>query len=172
MEASRWQKQHIHFERNIWVISGIISVLLISILLALGFTIEMAGVFFILVFVLLRVSLAFIFKNRYGNSLVRVLKYEYEELEHDFRMVFKHKNVRFYRQTEEDAYIYEFPGRNGLTMTVQPHFLSYDREQPATKLTLQLLNAKNTAFAETLAEAIDEIVDQRTNSAQQRPQPT
>jgi hypothetical protein len=35
--------------------------------------------------------------------------------------------------------------------------------QPVTKVTLRVLNAKNKAFAEMLAESIDEIADQRAN---------
>ena len=67
MVSSRWQKQHIHFQRIVWAVSAAISILLIILLLSFGFGIEVAGVFFILVFVIMRVSLAFIFKNRYAN---------------------------------------------------------------------------------------------------------
>lgn len=163
MLASRWQKQHIHFQKIVWGVSAVVSLLLIILMLLLGFGMEVAGVFFIIVFVLLRVSLAFIFKNRYGNSLVRVLKFNYEELERDFRIVFKNNNIRFYRKSEDDAYLYEFPGRN-LSMIVQPYWLSPDSEQPATKVTLQLLNEKNKEFAESLADSIDEMADLRAKS--------
>jgi hypothetical protein len=132
-------------------------------LLSLGFGIEVAGVFFIIVFAIMRVSLAFIFKNRFANSMVRILKFDYEEIERDFRIVFKNKNIRFYRRSEEDAYRYEFPGHS-LSMTAQPYWLSPDREQPATRLTLYVLNAKNEAFAEMLADSIDEMADRRANN--------
>ena len=165
MGASRWQKQHIYFQSIIWVASAVISLLLIIILVSLGFEIETAGVFFILVFVLLRVLLAFIFKNRFANSMVRILKMDYEEIERDFRMLFKNKSIRFYRKLGDDAYSYEFPGRN-LNMTVQPHWLSIDMNQrPATKVTLRLLNEKNKEFAEMLANSIDQMVDQQANGS-------
>ena len=164
MVSSRWQKQHIHFQRIVWAVSAIISILLIILLLSLGFGIEVAGVFFILVFVIMRVLLAFIFKNRFANSMVRILKFDYKEIERDFRTVFKNKYIRFYRKSEDDAYRYEFPGHS-LSMTVQPYWLSSDMTlQPATLVTLRVLNAKNTAFAEMLADSIDEMVDQRANS--------
>ncbi|MCA9930038.1 MAG: hypothetical protein KC419_16255 [Anaerolineales bacterium] len=160
MVSSRWQKQHIHFQRIVWAVSAIISILLIILLLSLGFGIEVAGVFFILVFVIMRVLLAFIFKNRFANSMVRILKFDYEEIERDFRFVFKDKNISFKQKSEEDAYHYEFPWHR-LSMTVQPYWLSPDKEQPAAKVTLHELTAKNEAFAEMLADAIDEMADRR-----------
>ena len=163
MVSSHWQKQHIYFRTIVWAVSAVISTLLIILLLSLGFSIEVAGIFFILVFVIMRVSLAFIFKNRYGNLMVRILKFDYEEIERDFRILFKNKNIRFYRKSEEDTYCYEFPGRS-LNMTVQPYWLSYDmNRQPVTKVTLHELSAKNEEFAEMLAESIDEMADQRAN---------
>ena len=162
MKSSRWQKQHIRFQSIVWAISAAISILLIILLLLLGFTIEMAGVFSIISFVILRVLLALILKNRYANSMVRILKFDYEELERDFRIVFKNQNISFKRHSEEDAYRYEFPWYR-LSMTVQPYWLSPDRERSATKVTLYELTAKNKAFAEMLAASIDEMADQRVN---------
>lgn len=52
-----------------------------------------------------------------------------------------------------------FPGIS-LSMIVQPYWLSSDSEQSATKVTLHVLNAKNEAFAEMLADSIDEMMDQ------------
>lgn len=161
MVSSRWQKQHIHFQGLVWGISTVISILLIILLLLLGFGIEVTGVFFIVVFFIVRVSLAFIFKNRYANSMVRILKFDYEEIERDFRIVFKEKNIRFYRNSEDDAYRYEFPGHS-LSMTVQPYWLSIDMNKPVTKVTLHVLTAQNKAFAEMLAESIDDMAAQLT----------
>jgi len=163
MAASRWQKQHIHFQRIVWGISAVVSIFVIILLLLLGFRIEVAGVFFILVFAITRISLAFILNNRFANSMVRILKFDYEEIERDFRIVFKNKNISFKRISEEDVYRYEFPWHR-LSMTVEPYWLSPDSEKPATKVTLQILNAKNKAFAEMLAKSIDEMADQLANS--------
>ncbi len=162
MRSSRWQRQHIHFQSIVWGVSAVISILLIIILLLLGFRIEVAGIFFIIVFVILRISLAFILKNRFANSMVRILKFDYEKIERDFRIVFKEKSIRFYRKSEEDAYYYEFPGHS-LNMIVEPYWL-HNNAPPATLVTLRVLNAKNKAFAEMLADAIDEMADQLANN--------
>lgn len=163
MVSTRWQKQHLNFRRVVWGISAVISILLILLLLLLGFRVEVAGIWFLIVFMFFRVSLAFIFKNRYANSMVRILKFDLEEIERDLRMVFKEKGIRFHRDAEEETYTYEFPGRH-LSMTAQPYWLSIDMNaKPVTKLTLLVLNAKNKEFAEMLAGAIDEMAENRTN---------
>jgi hypothetical protein len=125
---------------------------------------ETAGVFFILVFAIMRILLAFLFKNRYANMMVRTLKFDPEEIEYDLRKVFKNNHIRFYRKSEDDGYGFDFPGRN-LSMTVQPKWLSHDSNKPVARVTLQVLNAKNKAFAEKLAESIDEMANQRANIA-------
>ena len=164
MSTSSWQKQHLHFQRYVWGASAVLSLILISILLALGYSIEVAGTIFILVFVLLRVSLAFIFNNRYANSMVRVLKFDYEELERDFRIVFKNESIRFFRRSEEDAYLYEFPGYK-LNMVAEPYWLPIDiNPKPVTKVTLKVVTAENREFAERLAAAIDEMAAGRAKS--------
>lgn len=163
MVSSHWQKQHTDQMETIWVVSAAISFLLITLLLWLGYRIEVAGVFFILIFVIMRISLAFILKNRYANSMVRILKFDYEEIEWDFRMVFKDKHILFYRKIEEDTYRYEFPGHS-LIMTVEPYWLSQENEQSVTKVTLFELTAKNEEFAALLAESIDEMANRRAEN--------
>ena len=50
-------------------------------------------------------------------------------------------------------------------MIVQPYWLSSDMDQqPATKVTLRILTAKNEEFAEMLAKSIDEMANQRANN--------
>ncbi|MEZ4591979.1 MAG: hypothetical protein R3D55_12685 [Chloroflexota bacterium] len=165
MAASRWQKQNIYFQPIVWASSAIISFLLILILSSLGWGIEVASASFLVAFVVLRVALAFVLKNRFTNSMVRVLKFDYEELERDFRTLFKLKFIRFYRKIEEEAYSYEFPGRD-LRMTVRPYWLNSDMSQPpATKVTLRIVNAQNKEFAEMLADSIDEMAVQRAARA-------
>ncbi|MCB8986047.1 MAG: hypothetical protein H6659_19615 [Ardenticatenaceae bacterium] len=161
MASSRWQKQNMHLWKIVWAASGVMATLLFILLLLLGWGIETAGALFLVAFFTLRILLAFILKNRFANSMVRILKFNYEDLERDFRTVFKNKYVRFYRKSEEDAYRYEFPGHN-LKMAVQPYWRSGDM-QPATLVTLYVLNAKNEAFAEMLAESIDEMMEQRAH---------
>lgn len=167
MSAFRWQKQHIYYPRIVWGVSAVISFLLILIMLVFGFSIEVAGVFFLLTFAALRLLLAYLFKNRYANSMVRLLKSDYEALERDFRMVFKNNQIRFTRQTDAEAYSYDFPGHS-LSMTVQPHWAQIESPaRPFTKVTLHELTAKNEAFAQTLAESIDEMIEQRPDQKTQ-----
>ncbi len=102
----------------------------------------------------------FALRDRFANSMVRILKFNYEELERDFRMVFTDKHIRFNQKPEEDAYRYEFPDHS-LSMIVQPHWIIKSFTMPPiTKVTLRDLTAKNEAFAEMLAESIDEMARQ------------
>lgn len=160
MKPSRWQKRHIHFERIVWGASGVVACLLILVMLALGYSLETAGIFFILIFVAMRLALAFLFKNRYGNSMVRILKFDHEEIERDFRIVFKNHHISYKRTSKDEGYCYEFPWHR-LSMTVEPYWLSYERDKPVTKVTLRVINEKNSAFADMLAQSIDEMANER-----------
>lgn len=165
MLSSRWQKQNRNLQNIVRVISAAVAILLSLLLLSLGLLdITEMSLLFLAFFLIAEVAWAFALKNRFVDSMVRLLKFNYEEIERDFRKVFKDKFVRFYRRTEEDAYSYEFPGHS-LIMTVQPHWI--DRNEttpPVTKVTLHKLTAKNEEFAEMLAESIDEMADQRANT--------
>ena len=113
--------------------------------------------------------LTFSLENRYGTSMIRILRVDYKVIERDFRMMFKDKHIQFYKRTDEDAYSYEFPGHN-LVMTVEPyvlHHLVVARQmtsQSATAVILRELSSKNKAFAEMLAQSIDELAQQRADS--------
>ena len=161
MVSTRWQKQHSYFGIITWGISAAISLLLITFMMLLGYWSEEAWLtlFFIFVFIIMRVFLGYLLKNRFGNSLVRLLKFDYEEIERDFRILFRDKHIRFNRNLEEDNYSYEFPGYS-LTMFVKPWWVNLE-QGPVTKVTLYELTAKNKAFAEMLAESIDEMANQR-----------
>lgn len=159
MGISRWQKQNKYFWEWVWGLSAAMALLVVALLMALGYGVEVAGGGFLITFFALRIVLAFVFKNRFANVMVRVLKLNYEEIERDFRWIFKEKHVNFKQSTDEESYSYEFPWRK-LNMTVQPHWVSPDKK-PVTRVTLHTLNAKNMEFAEMLAEAIDEMEQQR-----------
>lgn len=165
MVSSYWQRQNTNIRNTVRLISVAISVLLSLLFLSLGLLdIAETSLIFLALFMITEVILAFTFKNRYANSMVRVLKFDLEEIERDFRMVFKNKHVRFYRKSEEGAYSYEFPGHS-LIMTVQPHWVQRDpTSEPVTKVTLHKLTAKNEEFAEMLANSIDEMANQLHNN--------
>lgn len=70
MKASRWQKQNIYFQPIVWAVSAVVSFLVIIVLFSLGWGIEVASASFLGTFVILRVLLAFVLKNRFTNSMV------------------------------------------------------------------------------------------------------
>ena len=164
MASSRWQKQNKHIQNIIRIIALVISILLSILFLLLELLdIVYLSLIFLTVFTITEVTWLFIIKNHFADSLVRVLKFDYEELDFDFRMLFKNNQIRFYRELKEDSYQYEFPGHS-LFMTAQLHWISRDQLIPAaTKITLHTVTAKNEAFAQTLADAIDEMAIERAN---------
>lgn len=165
MVSPNWQKQNLNLRNIVRAGSLVVSLLLSILLVSLDFlTIVQTSLLFLALFMLTEIVLAFTLKHRYANSLVRVLKFDYEEIEYDFRMLFKNKQIRFEREIEDEAYRYEFPGHT-LSMTVQPHWVRKDFATPAvTKVTLHELTAENTPFAEMLAASIDEMASQRAGN--------
>jgi hypothetical protein len=108
--------------------------------------------------------LAFTLLKHQANSMIRVLKFSYEEIERDFRILFKDNNIHFNRKTEEDAYHYHCPGFRNLGMTIQRYDLlnlgvknQNEMVLSATKITLADLDPENKVFAENLAGLIDEM---------------
>jgi hypothetical protein len=117
--------------------------------------------------------LAFLILKHQANSMIRVLKFGYQEIERDFRILFKNNNIHFNRKTEEEAYHYNFPGQSNLGMTIQPYALMNlgvgDQKEmilSATKITLGDLDTENKAFAEKLADLIDEMAKNLTKQPQ------
>lgn len=168
MVSSRWEKQNTsRFNIAFWV-------LLVSIF-AIGFPAALLGLegrsalAASIIGLMAGIVLAFVLLRRYANSMIRVLKFDYEDIERDFRLLFKDNNIPFNRKNEEEAFRYNFPGQN-LSMTIQPYqLLNLGVEDqkalilPATKITLGELNAENQAFAEKLAGLIDEMANLRAN---------
>ena len=164
MASSRWQKQNTHIQNIVRIIAFVISILLSILFLSLKLLdIVNLSLIFLTIFMITEVSWLFILKNHFADSLVRVLKFDYEELDWDFRMLFKNNQIRFYRELKDDSYRYEFPGHS-LFMTVQRHWISRDQLIPAaTKITLHKVIAKNEAFAQTLADTLDDMAKERVN---------
>ena len=163
MVSSRWDKQNSdRFNIAFWT-------LLVSIMV-IGFPawlFELKGwsaLIASIVGFLGGVVLAFTLLKSQANSMVRVLKFSCQEVERDFRFLFKDNNIHFYRKTEEDAFRYYFPGHSNLGMTIQRYELlnlgvkgQNKMILPATKITLGDLDEENKAFAEKLAGLIDEM---------------
>ena len=115
--------------------------------------------------VVVGMTVSIIIGNRYAKSMVRILRFEYEEIERDFRLLFKDNHIQFHQRTEEDGYRYDFRGHR-LSMTIEDYQIPDSGEGqttwflPAPQVTLSELNPKNQAFAERLAGLIDEMAIQ------------
>lgn len=124
------------------------------------------GILIVVLIVVVGMTVSITIGNRYARSMVRILKFEHEEIERDFRVLFKDNHIQFHRRTEEVGYRYNFYGHR-LSMTIEPYQLVSTGEEgqmtwflPATRVTLGELNTKNQAFAGSLADLIDEMADQ------------
>lgn len=164
MVSSRWQK-HDLFIRNVGLGVTFCAAILLALLASLqgeGQGVEMVG----MAVAVLGIWLSLAVGKRYAKSMIRVLKFDYEEIERDFRLLFKENNIRFSRKMEASIYRYDFFGHS-LSMTVEPYGLmnlglgdGKSMILPATQITLGKLDAKNQAFADKLANLIDEMANQ------------
>ena len=157
MRSLRWAKQNTTIWYSGWVITIIVCSVMRTLLLSLGGM----GLLITILVLIVGLTLTGILRNRYANSMERVLLFNYEEVESAVRVVFKDKNIRFSRNTEEELYIFKFSWPN-LTLTIERHtFLDiHMAPQPATKVTLHGVNAKNQGISEMLAKYIDEVDNQ------------
>ncbi|MFN2171872.1 MAG: hypothetical protein ACK2U0_18715 [Candidatus Promineifilaceae bacterium] len=133
MISSGWQKQNFHVRDVGFAISLISAALLAVLFSALG--IGKSGILISLLVVVLGFLVTLIISNRKSKSMTRILKFDYEEIDWDFRMLFKDNFIRYIKRTEDDFYSYEFPGYH-LTMTVQPY------APPVTRLCMEMRRPK------------------------------
>lgn len=156
MRSLRWAKQNTTIWYGGWIITTIICSMIQILLLSLGGMGKLITIFVLIA----GLGLTAILRDRYANSMERVLLFDNKDVESAVRVVFKQKNIRFYRQTEEDSYIFKFSWPS-LILTVKPDtFVDvHMNPQPATKVTLCNVNAKNQGLAEMLAKYLDEIDD-------------
>ncbi|WP_420644576.1 hypothetical protein [Candidatus Leptofilum sp.] len=166
MVSSRWNKRNNSILYTGMTIIGSIFALFWMLLIWFGLERNWVSLLITVLLIGAVFSLTFALQNRHANALIRVLKMEYTAVDFALRLLFKEKQIRFNRQTEEESTRIEFSGQS-LTMTVQPYFLhnfvanQKTRPQPATLLTIRGLNEQNKAFAEMLADSIDEMAKQK-----------
>ncbi len=169
MVSSRWEKQNTaRFNIAFWIV--LVSIMAIGFPAALFGLTGWSAVIASIIALITGFVLAFILVRRQADSMIRVIKFAYQDIERDFRILFKVNNIQFNRKTEEDAFQYFFPG-NTLSMTIQPYSLlnlgvkgQKELILPATKITLGELNAENEAFADKLAKLIDEMENQQARN--------
>ena len=158
MVTTQWQQQNFQTRNTGVTITVSVSILLTGLLLLVGMAWMSQWLGIVVVVAGLVATHRRMRKN--AETMTRVLRQDYEEIERDFRMIFKDHNIRYYRRMDEDAYAYEFPGRS-LTMRVEPyvfHNLLLSRTgnpNPAACIHLRKVNSQNAQFAEFLAETID-----------------
>ncbi len=105
------------------------------------------------------------------NVLKRVVRLRYGETETAFSEMFKTSRFGYtWHQDEDNYHVFEFP-RHDLHLTIHPYEPSFSTVGfPAmqttsllpyahTLATIHNINAKNKAFAETLASAIDKLIE-------------
>ncbi len=154
MKSLRWAKQNTTIWYGGWLITAIIGSVTQILLLSLG----RIGLLINLLVLIAGLTLTAILRNRYANSMERILLSNYKEVQSAIGVVFKNKNIRFYRQSEDQLYIFKFSWP-ALILIIEPHiFLGvHMNPQPATKLTLKGLNGQNQEISQILIKYIDEI---------------
>lgn len=157
MASLRWAKQNTTIWYAGWMITVVIGSLLQVLLLSLGGL----GKLITLLLLIAGLTLTAILRKRYANSMERIFRFNYKEVESAVRVVFKNKHIGFHRETEEDLYMFKFSWPS-LTLTIEDHvyFDIHMNPQPASKVTLHGVNAKNKGLAEMLAKYIDEVDNQ------------
>ena len=104
MKSLRWVKQNTTIWYGRWVITAIVCSVTRILLLSQGGT----GLLITILVLIAGLTLTGILRNRYANSMERILLFDYKEVESAVRVVFKDKNIRFSRNTEEELYIFKF----------------------------------------------------------------
>lgn len=127
------------------------------------------GILIVGIIVVVGITVSIAIGNRYAKSMVRILKFDYKEIERDFRLLFKENHIQYHRKTEEEVYRYNLLGHR-LSLTLEQYQILNTGVKgqktwslPATQVTLSELNTKNQAFAERLADLIDEMADRLAN---------
>ena len=164
MVSSRWQKQDYRIGKvGLGITVGIATLLELAVsILRLG---SRSGLIALLVLAV-GVTVVGIINKRYAKPMVRILKFEYEEMLRYFRILFKENHIRFFPRREEFSFLYAFPGWE-LSMTVE-HYSVQDMHmgklQSFSKVTLNNINETNQTFADKLANLIDEMENQRASN--------
>lgn len=164
MFFSRWQKRNESVQNYVWILAAIIAFAVTMRFQARGA--EQMGAIAIVVYFVLRFLLGFALNAFLANSIVGLLKFDYQAIEQEFRLLFQRQSILFDYQAGKDAYRYLFPGHE-LTMTVEPHVLPVKsgKQKTVAKVTIQQLNDRNRAFADQLTAAIDEMAKQLKNDS-------
>ncbi len=159
-----WQKQNKRWKEFIWIGAAIVAFTVAMFFQALGP--EQMGAIAIAIYFPLSFMSTFIINRLFADSLVGTFRVNFQELDHDLRLLLKQRSILNYRKAVKDVYSYEFPSHH-LMMSVQPYVIvqrSGRKPSFATTVSFHQLNNRNKAFVGQLTEAINEMVKQRTRS--------
>jgi hypothetical protein len=153
MKSSRWQKRN-----KLILYSGLMITLSITgflRFLSLPNTQELGLMIFALI---IGLTLTYSLKNRFPDTMVRRLRYDFEAAVESVQKVLRDKNIRFYRQDEEDTVRFKVLG---LTMTLIPYEVEklthIEPNAKYTLVTLEGVNRKNTGLTKMVTEALNKI---------------
>ena len=103
-------------------------------------------------------TLTYILKNRYPDTMVRRLRYDFETAVKNVQKVLAEKNIRFYRQDEDEVVRFKVLG---LTMTLIPYevekLMHVEPNAKYTLVTLEGVTTKNAGLTTMVTGALDKL---------------
>ena len=166
MKGSRWQKYNRHnLFLSLLVLYGGISVASAVLFGLLGLPRNSFTMLLSVALTVIGTVIVAFYLRRRATARARVLKWEYESAEYAIRRMLNDKQIRYRKETEDDAETFSFPGQ-GLTLSLQPYDAvngipsSNWSTAPAVLLTLEGVTDKNSSFADILTNLVDEIARQ------------
>lgn len=151
MKSSRWQKRN-----KLVLYSGLMITLSITgflRFLSLPNTQEIGLMVFALIGGL---ALTYFLKNRFPDTMVRRLNYDFEGAVGSVQKVLRDKNIRFYMYDEGDAVRFKVLG---LTMTLIPYDVEklthVESNAKYTLVTLEGVNTKNAGLTNMVTGALN-----------------
>ena len=103
-------------------------------------------------------TLTYILKNRYPDTMVQRLRYDFEAAVKNVQKVLSEKNIRFYRQDEDEVVRFKVLG---LTMTLIPYEVEklthVEPNAKYTLVTLEEVTTKNAGLTTMVTGALDKL---------------
>ena len=153
MRSSRWQKRN-----KLILYSGLMITLTVTgflRFLSLPNTQEIGLMIFALI---VGLTLTYSLKNRYPDTMVRRLRYDFESAVRSVQKLLSDKNIRFYRHDEDDAVRFKVLGLIVILIPYDVEKLTYvEPNAKFTLVTIEGLNKKNAGLAKMVTEALNKI---------------
>ena len=153
----RWRKKNKRFDLLSWAIAFAVA---IAVGFALPQSAEQQSAIAILVCFATRNILAVVFNRLFVDSVIGSVRLDYNDIEWQFRKLFKDDAILFHKRTENNAHNFEFPDHK---LRVSLHDRSTTRgekRRPIAQIKFHQVTSQNRPFVDTLTNAIDEMADQ------------